>query len=139
MAFSPRFFGESMNNPKDITMAAGYMVSYLFILKFLKQLPKPSLKTAIGLGLSIGMAMGIRIGGLLLIPYTFLFYGLAMWSLLGFGNLFDFSKFKNLSFKSVHPAKDSQSSEVLNPLVHKADSFCRQFLEQIKKDTLSMS
>lgn len=56
MAFSPRFFGESMNNPKDITMAAGYMVSYLFILKFLKQLPNPTLKTAIGLGLKIGRA-----------------------------------------------------------------------------------
>ncbi len=94
MAFSPRFFGESMNNPKDITMAAGYMVSYLFILKFLKQLPRPTLKTAIGLGLSIGMAMGIRIGGLLLIPYTFLFYGLAMLNLYGIGELLNFSKFK---------------------------------------------
>jgi len=104
MAFSPRFFGESMNNPKDITMAAGYMLTYVFILKFLKQLPKPTLKTAIGLGLSIGMAMGIRIGGLLLIPYLFLFYGLAMWAFLGTGELFNFSKFKeNIwpSFKLV--------------------------------------
>src|ERR1043165_3826397 len=94
MAFSPRFFGESMNNPKDITMAAGYMLTYVFIIKFLKQLPKPTLKTAIGLGLSIGMAMGIRIGGLLLIPYLFLFYGLAMWGILGTAEVFNFSKFK---------------------------------------------
>ena len=101
MAFSPRFFGESMNNPKDITMAAGYMLSYVFILKFLKQLPKPTLKTAIGLGLSIGMTMGIRIGGLLLIPYTFLFYGLAMWSLLGFSELFNFSRFKENIWPSL--------------------------------------
>jgi len=93
MAFSPRFFGESMNNPKDITMAAGYMLTYVFILKFLKQLPRPSIKTAIGLGLSIGVAMGIRIGGLLLIPYTFLFYGLAMMGIFGLSKLFDFSKF----------------------------------------------
>lgn len=95
MAFSPRFFGESMNNPKDITMAAGYMLTYVFILKFLKQLPKPTLKIAIGLGLSIGMALGIRIGGLLLIPYLFLFYGLAMLNLYGLGTLLDFSKFKD--------------------------------------------
>lgn len=94
MAFSPRFFGESMNNPKDITMAAGYMFAYVFIIKFLKQLPRPSWKVAIGLGCSIGMAMGIRIGGLLLIPYTFLFYGLAMVDLYGWSTLFDFSKFK---------------------------------------------
>jgi len=104
MAFSPRFFGESMNNPKDITMAAGYMVCYVFIIMFLKQLPKPSLKVALGLGASIGMAMGIRIGGLLLIPYLFLFYGLAMLGLFGLGELFNFSKFKeNIwpSFKYV--------------------------------------
>lgn len=104
MAFSPRFFGESMNNPKDITMAAGYMLAYVFILKFLKQLPKPSLKTSVALGLSIGIAMGIRIGGLLLIPYIFLFYGIFMFIQLGIGGLLDFSKFKeNIwpSFKFV--------------------------------------
>ncbi|MBK8658548.1 MAG: tetratricopeptide repeat protein [Bacteroidetes bacterium] len=101
MAASPRFFGESMNNPKDITMAAGYMFAYVFILKFLKQLPKPSVKVAIGLGLSIGMAMGIRIGGLLLIPYTFMFYGLGMLGIYGFGGLLDFSKFKEQVWPSL--------------------------------------
>jgi len=104
MAFSPRFFGESMNNPKDITMAAGYMLTYVFILKFLKQLPRPTLKTAIGLGISIGVAMGIRIGGLLLIPYLGLFWLLALSGIYGFSGLFDFSKFKeNIwpSFKYV--------------------------------------
>ncbi|HWB63530.1 MAG TPA: tetratricopeptide repeat protein [Chitinophagales bacterium] len=104
MAFSPRFFGESMNNPKDITMATGYMLSYVFLIKFLKQLPQPTLKTTLGLGASIGVAMGIRIGGLLLIPYTFMFYGLAMLHIYGFGKLFDFSQFKENvwpSFKYV--------------------------------------
>ena len=104
MAFSPRFFGESMNNPKDITMAAGYMLTYIFIIRLLKQLPRPTLKTALGLGASIGMAMGIRIGGLLLIPYTFMFYGLGMLALFGPAKLFDFSKFKENvwpSFKFV--------------------------------------
>ncbi len=104
MAFSPRFFGESMNNPKDITMAAGYMLTYVFIFRFLKQLPRPSLKTALGLGFSIGVAMGIRIGGLLLIPYLGLFWILALWSIYGFSTLLDFSKFKDNiwpSFKYV--------------------------------------
>jgi Dolichyl-phosphate-mannose-protein mannosyltransferase len=101
MAFSPRFFGESMNNPKDITMAAGYMLTYVFILKFLKQLPRPTIKTTIGLGISIGIAMGIRIGGLLLIPYLFLFWGLGMLSQFGFSKLFDFSKFKENVWPSL--------------------------------------
>jgi tetratricopeptide (TPR) repeat protein len=83
-----------MNNPKDITMATGYVLSYVFILKFLKQLPKPKLSTTLGLSLAIGIALGIRIGGLLLIPYLFLFYGLAMWQQHGLRNLLDFSKFK---------------------------------------------
>lgn len=104
MIFSPRFFGEGMNNPKDITMATGYVLSYLFILKFLKQLPKPKISVAIGLGVAIGIALGIRIGGLLLIPYLFLFYGIALVQRYGFSELFNFSKFReNIlpSFKYV--------------------------------------
>lgn len=101
MAFSPRFFGESMNNPKDITMTTGYVLAYIFIVRFLKQLPRPSLKTAIGLGVSIAVAMGIRIGGLLLIPYAFMFYGLMMWSIYGGAQLFNFSKFKENVWPSL--------------------------------------
>ncbi|MBL0308290.1 MAG: tetratricopeptide repeat protein [Bacteroidetes bacterium] len=101
MAFSPRFFGESMNNPKDITMTTGYVLAYIFIIRFIKQLPKPSLKTALGLGASIAVAMGIRIGGLLLIPYAFMFYGLMMWSIYGYRELFDFSRFKDNVWPSL--------------------------------------
>jgi hypothetical protein len=101
MAFSPRFFGESMNNPKDITMATGYMLTFVFIIKFLKQLPRPTLKTAIGLGISIGVAMGIRIGGLLLIPYLGLFWFLAMGGVYSYSKLFDISKFKENVWPSL--------------------------------------
>lgn len=100
MSLSPRFFGESMNNPKDITMATGYMIAYVFIIRFLKQLPKPSLKTTLALGAAIGIAMGIRIGGLLLIPYLFLFYGLGMIAIYGMGTLLDFSRFKEIVWPS---------------------------------------
>ncbi len=101
MAFSPRFFGESMNNPKDITMAAGYMLTYVFILRFLKEMPRPTLKNAIGVGISIGVAMGIRIGGLLLIPYLFLFWGLALLASYGLTKVLDFSKFKEQVWPSL--------------------------------------
>lgn len=100
MAFSPRFFGESMNNPKDITMTTGYLLSYVFILRFMKQLPRPSLAVSLGLGAAIGVALGIRIGGLLLIPYLFLFYGLAMWQQHGLQKLFNFSEFKTTVWPS---------------------------------------
>lgn len=104
MLFSPRFFGEGMNNPKDITMATGYLLSYVFIIQFLKNLAQPSLKIALGLALAIGIALGIRIGGLLLIPYFLLFYFFALWQRDGLSTLFDFSKFKDNiwpSFKYV--------------------------------------
>jgi hypothetical protein len=94
MVLSPRFFGESMNNPKDIPMATGYMLSYLFIIRFLKNIDNPSWKNAIGLGLSIGMTMGIRIGGLLLIPYFLLFYGLYFVYNYGFATTLSVDGFK---------------------------------------------
>lgn len=94
MIFSPRFFGEGMNNPKDITMATGYVLSYLFILKFIKQIPKTKLSTALWLALAIGIALGIRIGGLLLIPYLIMFYGLALVQHFGLSETLNFSKFK---------------------------------------------
>lgn len=94
MMFSPRFFGEGMNNPKDITMATGYLLSYVFMLKFFKQMPRPKLSTALWLALAIGIALGIRIGGLLLIPYFILFYGLTLFQEYGVGETFNFSRFK---------------------------------------------
>ncbi|MCS6933957.1 MAG: tetratricopeptide repeat protein [Chitinophagales bacterium] len=94
MLFSPRFFGESMNNPKDITMATGYMIAYFFIIRFLKALPRPSWKTTLALGAAIALAMGIRIGGLLLIPYLLLFFALSTVQRFGFGVFFNTSEFR---------------------------------------------
>ena len=66
---SPRFFGESMNNPKDVPFALGMMLGIYFIYRFIKAFPKPTFKDTLWLTLSIGYAINIRIGGLLLIPF----------------------------------------------------------------------
>ncbi len=66
---SPRFFGESMNNPKDVPFALGMMMGIYFIYRFIKAFPKPTWKDTLWLLLSIGLAISIRIGGLLLIPF----------------------------------------------------------------------
>lgn len=76
MFFSPRILGHSWNNPKDIPFATAFTFSIYFILKFIKQLPKPSITTVLSLVLGIAGSISIRIGGLLLIPYLFLFIGL---------------------------------------------------------------
>ncbi len=73
MILSPRFLGASFNDPKDIPMAAGYIVALYFLIRFLKELPKPLLSTKIYLALSIAAAIGARAAGLILLPYLGLF------------------------------------------------------------------
>ena len=77
IAVSPRIFGHSMNNPKDIPFAAAYIFTLLHLIRFVKQLPRPGAKTIFALILGIGFSIGIRIGGLLLVAYLGLFTGIA--------------------------------------------------------------
>lgn len=72
----PRFLGHSMNNPLDIPFALGYIFSLYQMIRFLKNLPVFSLKHSIYLTLGIAWTISIRIGGLVLIPYLFMFSGL---------------------------------------------------------------
>ena len=71
---SPRFFGHSMMNPKDIPFATGFAIGLYHLYKVLKQMPKPKWSNLLGLGLGIGIATGVRAGGLLLPAYA-LFIG----------------------------------------------------------------
>ncbi|WP_197043861.1 glycosyltransferase [Aureispira sp. CCB-QB1] len=73
--FFPRLFGHAMNNPKDIPFAAGYIISIYFMMNFVRQLPRPSLNSIVGLIVGISLTMGMRSGGIIIIPYLFLFTG----------------------------------------------------------------
>ncbi len=77
VALSPRIFGHSFNNPKDIPFAAAYMFTLLNIIRFVKQLPNPGVKSVVYLILGIAGAISVRIGGLLLIAYLGLFVMIA--------------------------------------------------------------
>ncbi|MFI5196365.1 MAG: hypothetical protein ACHQD8_04685 [Chitinophagales bacterium] len=66
---SPRFFGESMNNPKDVPFALGMLMGVYYICRFVRAFPKPTRMDMAGLALSIAFAISIRVGGLLLIPF----------------------------------------------------------------------
>ncbi len=74
--FSPRYFGHSLINPKDIPFAAGYIMTIYFISRLIRELPKPGKKTLIGLTLAIGLAIGVRSGGILVVAYLALFMAL---------------------------------------------------------------
>ncbi|MEZ5015749.1 MAG: phospholipid carrier-dependent glycosyltransferase [Flavipsychrobacter sp.] len=74
MVFSPRIFGESMNNPKDIPYATGFIVGIYFLVAYLQDLPKKAWRNVIGIGLGWGLAFGVRAaGGILLLAYMGLF------------------------------------------------------------------
>ncbi len=73
MALSPRFWGNSMNNPKDIPFAAGSIFFLYYTIRFIKELPKPSMKTMALIAMGMAASIGTRPGGLLLIGYFFLF------------------------------------------------------------------
>jgi tetratricopeptide (TPR) repeat protein len=76
MFLSPRFLGHAFNNPMDVPFALGNIFTLYHLILFLKKLPRISTRSAIWIALGIGWSNGIRIGGLLLIPYLFLFTGL---------------------------------------------------------------
>jgi hypothetical protein len=72
---SPRFFGNSLNNPKDIPFAAAYAFALFFIVRFVRELPRPRLRTAAGIAAAIACAIGVKAGGLMLIHYLLFFTG----------------------------------------------------------------
>ncbi|WP_321343387.1 hypothetical protein [uncultured Draconibacterium sp.] len=76
MFFSPRIVGHAFNNLKDIPFAAAYIFTIYFFILFLKQLPKLKFNTLLFIALGIAWAISIRIGGVILIPYFFMVYGL---------------------------------------------------------------
>ena len=78
MLVSPRLLGEAFNNPKDPPFAAGYMMALYGLLCLVSELPKPSWRTVILTMIGIGLAFSIRVGGLLLFPYTIMFVGFAI-------------------------------------------------------------
>jgi len=76
MFFSPRIVGHSFNNLKDIPFASAYIFTIYYLILFLKQLPEIKFKTLLLITLGIAWSISIRIGGIILIPYFILFYGL---------------------------------------------------------------
>ncbi len=76
MFLSPRFLGHAFNNPLDVPFALGNVFTLYHMILFLKKLPRISFRSSLWIAVGIGWTNGLRIGGLLLVPYFFLFAGL---------------------------------------------------------------
>lgn len=70
---TPSFMGHILFNTRDIPFSAGYIAAIYFMLMLLEELPRPTWKSAIGLMISFAFTTNVRIGGLLLLFYLFIF------------------------------------------------------------------
>lgn len=76
MFLTPFFVGHSLVNDKDIPAAATMAMGTYYIIRLVKELPTFNYGSLIGFVIATGLAIGVRMGGLLLIPYLFLFIGM---------------------------------------------------------------
>jgi hypothetical protein len=67
--FTPNYYGQMFNNPKDIPFAAGVVWAIYYMVCIIPVLPRPPLGLLTKFGVVVGMTMGVRIGGLMLLCY----------------------------------------------------------------------
>lgn len=90
--FTPRYFGNSMNNMKDIPFATGYIMSIFYFIRLFDFYPYFRLRYIIGAILGITIAFGSRSGGLMLYPYLLMYAGLFYILQVGFKEFYKFYK-----------------------------------------------
>lgn len=73
LILTPAVMGQYCNNLKDIPFATGYSYAILFLIRFIKSLPRVPWKYAIHLSIAIAFLNSVRIGGLIIYPYLGLF------------------------------------------------------------------
>lgn len=69
LALSPRYLGDSMNNPKDVPLAALLCAALYYLLRLEPRYPYLRLRVAVPLVLSIALAVNVRAGALVFLPY----------------------------------------------------------------------
>jgi hypothetical protein len=75
LAASPRYFADSMNNPKDLPFAALSVVALYYISTISPRWPYLSWTTAAKIAVSIALALNIRVAALLYVGYLGLLVG----------------------------------------------------------------
>jgi len=73
LVLTPRYYGHSFNNPKDIPFAVFYLYSIYYMVRSVDFLPRIPRGLVLKLGVFIGLAMGVRVGGMVLLGYLALF------------------------------------------------------------------
>lgn len=71
----PRYYGHMFFNPKDIPLAATYMLGVWALIALFQKMPKVPCVNIIWVGLTGGLSMSTRIAGFLILVYFGLFVG----------------------------------------------------------------
>ncbi|MEI3155254.1 MAG: tetratricopeptide repeat protein [Odoribacter sp.] len=95
MFFTPRYFGHSMNNLKDVPFAVGYALSLFYTVRLFDYFPVFRLRHILGLVVGIGLALGTRSGGLILYPMLFMYAGLYYMLYYGVKDFYRFGKHRD--------------------------------------------
>jgi len=69
LTLSPRYFGDAMNNPKDLPLAALLAAALYYLMRLEPRYPYLGWRVAVPLALSIGMAVNVRSGALIFLVY----------------------------------------------------------------------
>ena len=69
LVLSPRYLGDSMNNPKDVPLAALLIAALYYLAQLEPRYPYLRLRVAVPLALSIALAVNVRAGGLVFLAY----------------------------------------------------------------------
>ncbi|QIA07591.1 hypothetical protein [Draconibacterium halophilum] len=99
MFFTPRYFGNSMNNLSDIPFATGYIIATYYTVRFFDFWPKVKLRYLIGLIIGIAFTISNRAPGVLLYAYFLLFAGSYYIFVISGKEFYKLAKYKNQIFK----------------------------------------
>jgi hypothetical protein len=91
LAASPRYFADSMNNPKDLPFAAMTVMALYYISAVSRQWPYFSPSTAIKIAVALALALSIRVGALLYLGY----FGLLMVAIVVADRTMDWRRLAN--------------------------------------------
>lgn len=97
LALSPRYFGHSMNNPKDLPFAALSVVALYYISTISHRWPYVSLSTGIKITLSLALALGVRVGALLYLGY----FGLLIAGLVVAERITDWRRLADTALRTI--------------------------------------
>ena len=70
LATCPLYYGHMLINPKDAPFAVAMTVLLLGIVRALEEYPRPTVRTAVLLGVGLGLAFGTRILAGIMVPAT---------------------------------------------------------------------